>query len=512
MPSARARDRVAIAVPSLIAAALSVYDLTGRSLGFDEGATVAISSQHGAALGSAIAHDGGNMSAYYLVMHVLIGVFGDGLVVLRLPSVLATAAAVALVGVIAIRLFDRRVAWLAGLLTAVSLPLVYWAQTGRGYAPMLAFVCAGFIAFISLADPASPAPVRRRAWVAYVVLMTLATYMSFVAVLVVVPQVLALMRRRDAARRLAGALVAITVACLPLVILAARRGSGQLFWVPRPMWEIERQVLESLTSSGLQPSFHRTATTVLLMVITLTGLLVVVIAVAVGHRRGEAVWPESMTVGWFAVPVLLTFVYSLLFQPLFLPRNLLTCIPAAALLLARLLTDRRLPRMLAAGAVIGLLGLRVLQLTASYGVSPEPWQAASTHVLANARAGDCIAFYPEDARMAFQYYVGTAAAAVARAPRSILPVSRWGLVRPFVEDYVTLTPSQLASRSHGCRRLWLVSSHEGQVNGPVQSRRHRARYLRLDAELERAFGDAPIERYGYASTIHVQLLPGPGRH
>ena len=66
---------------------------------------------------------------------VLIGGFGNGLVVLRLPSVIATVATVALTGMIAQRLFgDRRVALGAGLLAAVSLPLLYWGQTARGYA------------------------------------------------------------------------------------------------------------------------------------------------------------------------------------------------------------------------------------------------------------------------------------------------------------------------------------------------------------------------------------------
>ena len=94
-----------IAGPAILAAVLSLIGLSGRSLGFDEGATASIAAQHGAALWRAIAHDGGNMSAYYLLMHVLIGVFGNGLVVLRLPSVIATVATVALIGVIAERLF-----------------------------------------------------------------------------------------------------------------------------------------------------------------------------------------------------------------------------------------------------------------------------------------------------------------------------------------------------------------------------------------------------------------------
>jgi hypothetical protein len=128
--------------------------------------------------------------------------------------------------------------------------------------------------------------------------------------------------------------------------------------------------------------------------------------------------------------------------------------------------------------------------------------------MAESRPGDCIAFYPEDARMAFQYYVGIGAPAAQRAPRSILPAIAWGVVRPYVEEYATVSPVALGARAAGCRRMWFVSSHEGQADGPAKARAHRAQWLRLDAELERQFGAAPVQKYGYASTIHVQLLPG----
>jgi hypothetical protein len=57
--------------------------------------------------------------------------------------------------------------------------------------------------------------------------------------------------------------------------------------------------------------------------------------------------------------------------------------------------------------------------------------------------------------------------------------------------------------------MWLISSHEGQPNGPAQARVNRARWLRLAAELERRFGSGHVYRFGYASIIHVQLMPGP---
>lgn len=493
-----------IAGPAGLAAVLALIGLSGRSLGFDEGATASITAQHGAALWRAIAHDGGNMSGYYLLMHVLIGVFGNGLVVLRLPSVIATVATVALIGVIAERLFaERRVTLGAGLLAAVSLPLIYWGQTARGYALMVALVCAAMLAFIGLVDGSG----RRGHWLAFVAAMTLAMYCSFVAALVIPAQALAVLYRRGAARRYASALVAIAILCVPLAVLALRRGSGQLFWVQPPSRMVDTQVLQALTSAGLQPVFHHSVTTKALMWATLAAVVALVIDTALRWRRDEPVWEMGLVLAWCVLPGALTFLYSVISHPIFVPRNVLMSTPAVALAFAPALADRRWPRYLAPALLVAVLAARAVPVVRAYGVSPEPWKAVTATVLAQTQPGDCVTFYPADARMAFQYYVGTGAA-TRRAPRSVLPVIPWGVVRPFVEDYAVPSPAELARRTAGCTRMWLISSHEGQPNGPAQSRANRARWFALAAELERRFGHGPVDKFGYASTIHVQLMPG----
>lgn len=502
---------VALAAAPALAAALSAYQLAGRSLGFDEGATVAIASQHGSALWSAIAHDGGNMSGYYLLLHLLIGAFGDGLAVLRLPSVVAMVATVALVQAIGLRLFGLRAALIAGVLAALSLPLVYWAQTARAYALMVAFVCAAYLALVAIAHGRG----SRRHWLLYVIAMAVAMYCSFVAVLVVPAQLVVLARRRAARRKLATALVTVAVLCVPLAVLAAGRGSGQLFWVPRPTRMVETQVLQSLTSAGLAPSFHHIAITYLTMWATVAAVVAVVGLTTWRARRGEPVWPAVLVLAWCTLPAALTFLWSFVGQPIFVPRNLIASTPALALVLAPPLAEALRRRPAASGRGVAalvaaiilplLLAARALPVAHSYGVSPEPWDQVTATVLAGSRPGDCIAFYPQDGRMAFSYYLARSEQASA-VPRSVLPVAPWSLERPYVESYATPSPSRIASATTGCRRLWLVTSHEGQANGPPAAQAHRAAWIALDVALERRFGIAPLRTYGYAAAIHVQLL------
>jgi mannosyltransferase len=517
---------VVVGGPVALAAALCAIQLTTRSLGFDEAASVTIASQQGHALGAAIAHDGGNMSGFYVLLRILISFFGTGTLVIRLPSVLAIAATSGLTSLFALRMFGRRAALVAGGLTAVSLPLVFWGQDARGYAPMVAFVCLSFVAFVRLADAEPGAPVDRWALAGYFVGTTLAAYCSFVAVLVIPAQLIALLWRRHALKRVGYSLAASVICWIPLMVLARQRGSGQLFWVPHPSWFVFKQVFQELTSAGMQPSFPTTATTYPLLGLTLALLIAgtVMHVVRAGRRarpaadatpRPSALWGQAVVLLWLAVPFALALIESLIAQPIFTPRNLLMSVPAASLALAWWFSDRRLvrpglPRTLVWVALVAVIAMRALALAPTYGKEPEDWRFATATVLANARPHDCIAFYPLDSRMPFSYYV-RASHADATAPRPVFPATPWSVVKPFVEEYRSLPAKKMDRIAARCPRLWLVSSHEGQKKGPSGSRLNFHRYRRLRAELKRLYVRHHKMKFGYAATIHVLLLSGPKR-
>src|SRR5690348_12393129 len=333
-PRWRARDRLtgdaaAVVVPALLAGVLCVVDLTGRSLGFDESATASIVSQHGAALRHAIAHDGGNMSGYYVLMHAFVSLFGRGTLVLRLPSAIAIGVAVAFTGLLGLRLFDRKTALIAGLLTAVSVSLVFWGQGARSYALLVAFSCASFLAFVELVNPNEEVAhaAQRRArrpplipWIAYVLFTSLALYMSLMAALIVVAQAATFgwwWRRRG--REVLCAVVAIGVLSLPLALLAAGRGSGQVSWVSRPKFVDIQQVLEAITGAGLQPSIHSTATTLPLLWLTVAALAVIAAGIVIAWRCGQqrrAVFAPTLLLSWLLVPLEIAWVESQVAQPL----------------------------------------------------------------------------------------------------------------------------------------------------------------------------------------------------
>jgi mannosyltransferase len=499
----RILELAVVVLPCLLAAGLVFYELATRSLWLDEAASVAIASQHGSALWHAIAHDGGNLLGYYLLLHVLIGWFGHAPELIRLPSALATVGTVALSLVLARRLFDRRVAFASGLLVAASLPLVFWGQDARGYALMVMFIAASFLALARLLDAPRVSP---SACTVYAGALVLATYMSFVAALVVPAQLLVvLVWRRRRLQSVALAVAAAAALCVPLAVLAVARGPGQLFWVPAVDIKRIDEMLRWLVSAGLPPNVHRSSSSTPLLAITL--LLLVVPVVRLLRRPA---WQPALVLSWLLVPLALALIESLIGQPVALGRTSLVALPAVGLLLAWGLVgddrgSRALPTWLGWSVVAVLIALRALQLAPSYGASPEDWKAATRYVAERTQAGDCIAFYPLDGRMAFDYYLSGRGTA-APLPAPVMPAARWGVLRPYVERYATLSTSQTAHVATRCARLWLIASHEGQPDGPPPARANLARYRALQAELAHVYPRRTAAKFGWASPVRVDLL------
>jgi hypothetical protein len=352
--------------------------------------------------------------------------------------------------------------------------------------------------------------------VVYVIVTTAAIYAGLEAVLVIPAQLVILAWHRPRVRSVVGAVVAVAVCCVPLAVLALSRGSGQLFWVPSPSYKTLRQVVQSLGSVGLEPNFY-TPTGRWLLFLTLALTLAAAVRVGYALRPGadrRQAWRSSLVLGWLVLPLAITVVISELSQSIFQARYLLVSLPAVALLLGWLLDGiwqsaggpvsvKPLAGPAVAAALLAtLLSLRVLQLAPSYGKSTEPWRAASQFVLDRARPGDCLAFYPLDVRMPFRYYLRPD----APAPTPVLPSLPLNRVRPFIEQYVVPAAPSLASAVSGCSRVWLVSSHGGEADGPPLSRANYSRYFVLLGRLERRYPSLSSASFGYAGIISVALL------
>ncbi|MFF0016620.1 glycosyltransferase family 39 protein [Streptomyces sp. NPDC005374] len=213
-------------VPAALSLVLGLWGVRrGGSTWRDETVTYDMARRSLPDLWATLAHVDAVHGLYYLLMHSLFRVFGeaDPLLVLRLPSVLATAAAAGTLALLGHRLAGPRTALLAGAAFAVLPPVQRYAQEGRSYAVVCALVIWATYLLVRAVD-------RRTAgaWAAYGAVLLTACLLHEFAVLALPAHLVALPRTaRRAALRVA---LAVCAGLAPLAVLSTRQ-SDQVSWI-----------------------------------------------------------------------------------------------------------------------------------------------------------------------------------------------------------------------------------------------------------------------------------------
>ncbi|NGN66849.1 hypothetical protein G5C51_23450 [Streptomyces sp. A7024] len=401
---------------------------------------------------------------YYLVVHGVFAVFGDGLIQLRLPSLLAVAAAAAGVAVLGRRLAGPG----AGLAAGVIFPLLpdaqRYAQEGRSYA----LVCAGVVWATVLLLHAAEAR-RAGAWAGYGAVLLGTCLVHEFAVLALVAHGVALCARRAPAGVLRAWGAAVGCVAVGLAPLAAySTGQAELVaWIGGPSWRIW------------------------------VGFAVVV-TLGVGCAavaRGQ--------VAAVALPLLLapkvTLLLMSLARPLYVERYVFHTSAGLALLLggaAHALWQRRgLVRMVA--AVVAAVSAIVLAVPVGQQIrAPESRKddlaAVAAAVRANAAPGDGLLFTPARRRVwklpGGSPYDGLNDLAQDRSPRASRTL--YGTELP---------PSAIRTRMLGERRIIVL--HDRAREPLDQEAAERVKRATLRAHFERCAGS---EVHGGRVTLYAR--------
>ncbi|MEU5609621.1 glycosyltransferase family 39 protein [Streptomyces sparsogenes] len=179
-PRRPGRAAVALA-PAGLTLALGLWGIRrGNSMWRDESTTYQVAHRSVAQivrlLGDAdVAH-----GLYYLLMHGVFALWDGGLLALRLPSVLAMAAAAAGVALLGHRLAGPRTGLAAGTVFSLAPAVQRYAQEGRSYA----LVCAAVVGSTHLLLSAVARP-RGRTWTGYAAAASAACLLHEFAVLAV---------------------------------------------------------------------------------------------------------------------------------------------------------------------------------------------------------------------------------------------------------------------------------------------------------------------------------------
>ena len=223
----RAGPSVAIAALTILAAVLRFSRIGHQGFWFDEANTALLVHFSPGKMLGLIPHTESTPPLYYCALWVWARIFGFGEVGLRSLSAVAGVLIVPVAYGAGAKLISRRAGLIAAALTATSPLLIWYSQEARSY-ELLALLAATTLLTFARALSA-PTPRAVAAW-ALTCALALATH--YFAALAVAPEaawLLAAHRQRRSVQLGVGAVAAVGLALVPLVI--SQRGTGNSSWI-----------------------------------------------------------------------------------------------------------------------------------------------------------------------------------------------------------------------------------------------------------------------------------------
>ena len=384
----------------LLAVLLRLVNLNSRPVWYDEAFSILFAQNSPATMLAGTVGSGGAAAEehpllYYTGLHGWMAVWGSSPAGARTFSVLFSSLTVAMIYLLARRLYDRRTGWAAAFIAAIAPFAVYYGQEARMYA-LLGFTTVTMVYCFVRGWQTG----ERRAWAGFALFGALSLYAHNLAVVFIAGLDLWLVwhwwRGRRGAARWQNARPVILAHLLMLLLFAPwllvlprqlGKIGGGAYWITRPgLTELIQTLLifhfaydnQALPGWLLPPA--------LLLAVLLPVLL------WMGWRAsrrapagGESPFPgaEGLLLSLTLAPVLLTFLISQA-RPVYVVRALLPSALMYYLLLARVLVLGRLPRPVKGAALLPALAVVLAALLNhyQYQLFPRPPFAAAVAYLA----------------------------------------------------------------------------------------------------------------------------------
>jgi mannosyltransferase len=383
-------DRAVVVVATALLAGMSLYRIGSKQLWIDESVAVGLTDVSFGRFVFVITHWEVNQAPFYVAFagwHLL----GDDTGTMRVLPALFAVATVPVVYLLGRRLYDSRIGALASVLFAVNALVLQWSQQIRGYTMALFLVTVATLLLVRLVD--EPSTWRGLLYAGVAVLAVATHFFSGMVILAHVLSLLTLRPRPTRALVVAGA--TIGVLSVPFIWFAATAEGDPLGWVPESTPTSTLRLLARLSGG----SFAMLA----VGMIGIVGLGAIVRVVRRSSRSTES-WRQALPLYWIAVPLILSIGFSLVVQPIAVPRFLIVIVPGIALVVA--VGVANIPFRW-----FRILALVVLIAAGLYGGSGwyradsrEDWTAATSIVLAGLQPGDTVLVEPQVGSAAARYY------------------------------------------------------------------------------------------------------------
>ncbi len=396
---------------------LRIYNLSAESIWFDEAFSVMISKRGAFEIINSVLNNAAekNPPLYYVLLHFWVLVFGDSEFSVRLMSVILGSVSIIAIYALGKLLFNKRAGIIAALIIAVSVFHIQYSQEARAYALIALLSIISYYSLMKLTA-------RRSIFysVLYLVSSILMIYTHYFGLFIIAAQnifclTLFLKQRKTGEISIKRWIFLQLILVLTFIpgfshMLKMRASMQNSFWIEEPTLEMLGQYL--VYYSG---SVYLLVLFVIFAVVAIIGLRRIsgIPGMTRVFKANENVNPglgisQSYRVYllllWYAVPILIPMVISVLSTPMFVARYAISVTLAYYLLVSKGIDSLR-NRWVVLTIGVVILILSTVNIDAYYkNTYKHQWREVMSEIENSAGYGDIIVVYPQHEQKSVKYY------------------------------------------------------------------------------------------------------------
>lgn len=329
------------------------------------------------------------------ILFFWIRLFGDGAIAVRFISAIFGSMSVYLIYILANKIYGKKFALVSSMLLALSAFHIYFSQEARMYTLLVFLVLINSLFFLD----SNNKKFKRY----YIITSILMVYTHIFAWLVIGFQFIYDFIYKKRNLNLFKPYIIIFISYLPWIYFLIKQIStvSSSFWIPKPDFYSIQELF--FRFSGVE--------IINLYFFTFLFFLGIIFMIFDFYKSKEKSKENLYLILWFFVPIIIVYLFSILFIPIFSTRYFLFCLPAFLLIITyslKKINEIKKISFLVPLFIIILLILSSISVINNYENRNKPdWENVAQYIDQNKLGYESILLDPEYTLIPFLYYYDT---------------------------------------------------------------------------------------------------------
>ena len=388
----------ALALIMVMAFIFRVYGLSHESIWHDEAFTINIAEKPITGIISASYYDN-NPPLDYIIFHFWIKIFGDSESSTRFLSVIFGVLSIYLIYRVGELLFNKEVGILSSFILSISLYSIKYSQEVRSYSLLVLLILLSNYYFIKTlkGKDSKNFNIKNKNVIGYIIFATAAIYVHIFGLFYIIFQnIYYLFVSKKNIRTWISAQFAILVLLSPWIpgmvgqvtgyantntLIISRPGIGDIY-----------NVFKLFSGSDVSLAIF---------------LVIIIVGLVIFSKKEKLMsykYEKVFVLMWLFVPIVLGFIISQIYTPIFSDRYFIASLPALILLASYALFNLQKP-ILVSALLMSIVVVNIPSMSDYYqNVHKEQWRDVAKYIDNNSKEGDAILLYPGYGTYGFNYY------------------------------------------------------------------------------------------------------------